>query len=90
MVGKTWQYSGYVESINIKGVSTSGAQFLFSVISLDGRNHSSFTLDDVQPSRYAAMASVLTAAFAAGKVVYLNTTPTGGVPYASEIEVIRE
>jgi hypothetical protein len=89
MIGKTWQYSGYVKSISIKGVATSGAQFLFSVISLSGRDHASFTRDDAQPSRYAAMASLLTAAFAAGKVIYLNTTPTGGVPFAAEIQVRR-
>jgi hypothetical protein len=89
MNGKTWQYSGYVESINIKGQSTSGNQFLFSVVTQDGDTHNSFTLDASEPSRYAAMASLLTAAFAGGKMVYLNTTPTGGVPYASEIVVIR-
>jgi len=89
MSGKTWQFSDYVESINIKGLSTSGDQFLFSVISENGSSHNSFTLDPAEPSRFAAMASLLTAAFAGGKVVHLNTTATGGVPFTSEIAVVR-
>ncbi len=92
MNGTGFQYTGYVESINIKGVGPRSNQFLFSVVSLKGDQHWSFVLDAAsEPPRYAAMASFLTAAFAGGKVVSLNTTipPGGGVPFASEIQVVR-
>jgi hypothetical protein len=75
MTGTVWEYSGYVEGINIKGTQGSGDQFLFSVITQDGARHESFRSDDRQPQRYAAMASLLAAAFAAGHVIYLNTAP---------------
>jgi len=73
---KVWQYFGYLESINIKGVGESDAQFLFAIISPDGKNHWSFTLDSSNEARYGAMASLLIAARSAGKIVYLNTTTT--------------
>jgi hypothetical protein len=95
MNGSAFQYTGYVESINIKGVGPNSDQFLFSLISLDGSKHWSFVLDAAsEPQRYAAMASLLTAAFAGDKIVSLNTSTLssqarGGVAIACEIQVVR-
>jgi hypothetical protein len=41
-------------------------------------------LDDKQPQRYAAMASLLAAAFAAGHMIYLNTAPPPDIRRALE------
>ena len=90
MNGSAFDYTGYVESINIKGIGSGAShQFLFSVVNSGG--HQSFLLDTSAPSRYGAMVSVLTAAYASGNIVQLNTTPNsgGGQPFASEIQVNR-
>jgi hypothetical protein len=87
MIKKAWQYAGYIERINIKGARESGAQFLFAITSPDGKSHWSFTLDSSNEVRYGAMASLLIAAWSAGKIVYLNATPSdGGDSFASEIQ----
>jgi hypothetical protein len=94
MNGRVFEYTGYIESINIKGRDTSTShQFLFSVMTPDGTKHWPFRLDwDTGPVRYAAMASLLTAAFASDKIVRINTAgpSSGDVPYATEIEVVRD
>jgi hypothetical protein len=93
MAADGFEFVGYVESINIKGVGPNSHQFLFSLVTKNGANHWSFLLDPFsEPPRYAAMAGLLSACFAGDKIVRLNTTPnTGGGPaYAAEIEVVRE
>ena len=91
MNGRSFEFEGYVESINIKGVGINSHQFLFSLVSPKGDKHWSFLLDvESEPSRYTAMVSLLTAAYAGDKLVAVNTTPhVGGPPYAAEIEVVR-
>ena len=88
-----FEFVGYVESINIKGKDApSSHQFLFSVVSVSGDQHWPFRLDwNTGPVRYGAMASLLTAAFAADRLVQINIAgpTTDGPPYASEIEVVR-
>jgi hypothetical protein len=83
-------YVGFVENINIKGVGPNSNQFLFALVWKTG--HQSFVLDPFsEPHRYTAMASLITAAWAADKEVRVNTSPNpGGVAFASEIEVVRE
>jgi hypothetical protein len=86
-----FEFIGYIENINIKGTGSTGNQFLFALISLDGDQHWSFHLDPSEPRRYAAMSSLLASAFAAGTVVSLNTVPNiGHQPFAAEIEVLRK
>lgn len=93
MNGGRFEYVGYVESINIKGKDVASShQFLFSVVNATGDQHWPFRLDwNSGPVRYTAMASLLTSAFATDKMVHINTAgpSTDGVPYASEIEVVR-
>jgi hypothetical protein len=91
MNGQSFEYTGYVESINIKGVGNNSHQFLFSLVSVHGDQHWPFLLDHrSEPLRYTAMVSLLTAAYAGNKIVKMNTTPNpGGSPYAAEIEVFR-
>ena len=72
MTKKVWQYFGYSESINIKGVGESDAQFLFAIISPDGKNHWSFTLD----SSLRGYGEPPDCGRSAGKIIYLNTTTT--------------
>ena len=93
MNGRSFEYEGYVESINIKGSGeASSHQFLFSLISPKGDRHWSFLLDvSKAPLRYGAMSSLLIAAFAGNQIVKMNTAPgIGGLPYATEIEVVRK
>jgi hypothetical protein len=87
-----FEFVGYVESINIKGVGPNSNQCLFAIVSKNGDKHQSFLLDPTtEPTRYAAMAALLSAAYAGGKTVRLNTTPNpGGPAYAAEIEVAGE
>lgn len=91
MNGRPFEYEGYVESINIKGAGKNSHQFLFSLVTTKGDKHWSFLLETLsEPQRYAAMASLLAAAYAGGNVVKLNTTPQGSGPaIAAEIEVVR-
>ena len=92
MNSRTFEHTGYVESINIKGAGPSSShQFLFSLVTAKGDQHWSFLLDtESAPLRYMAMASLLSAAYAGGKLVRINTAPhVGGLPYAAEIEVAR-
>jgi len=92
MNGSTFEYTGYIESINVKGAGPTSHQFLFSVVSAKGDKHWSFLLDtESVPLRYGAMASLLAAAYAGGKVVRVNTAPhVGGPAFAAEIEVVRD
>ena len=92
MAAGGFEFEGFVETINIKGVGPNSNQFLFSLVTKNGDKHQSYVLDSFsEPGRYAAMASLLTACFAGDKVVRLNTTPNpGGVAFAAEIEVVRE
>jgi hypothetical protein len=86
-----FEYVGYVESINIKGVGPNSHQFLFSLVTAKGDKHWSFKLDvGTEPLRYTAMASLLSAAYAENKLVRLNKAPQGDGPaFAAEIEVVR-
>ena len=91
MNGRTFEYTGYVESINVKGAGKNSHQFLFSVVSPKGDDHRPFLLDtESAPLRYTAMVSLLTTAYAAGKMIRINTAPHADVPFAAEIEVVRE
>ena len=91
MNGSAFEFTGRVESINIKGAGPNSNQCLFSLISPGGKQHWSFLLDPVsEPARYGAMVSLLAAAWSADKIVSLNTAPNSGGPaYAAEIEVVR-
>lgn len=91
MNGRSFEWTGYVESINVKGVKQNSHQFLFSVVSDAGDAHRSFLLDTAaEPARYTAMVSVLTAAYVADRMVGINTAPDIHEPrYAAEIEVVR-
>jgi hypothetical protein len=62
------------------------------LVTKNGNTHQSYLLDPFsEPSRYTAMASLLSACFGGDKVVRLNTTPNpGGPAFAAEIEVVRE
>ncbi len=82
-----FEFVGKVESINIKGDGTSSHQFLFSLINKKGE-HRSFLLDQSEPLRFSAMASLLTAAFAAEKKVSIRTAANASGPaFAGELEV---
>ena len=88
-----FEFAGYVESINIKGVGPNSNQFLFSLVTKNGNQHQSFLLDPFsEPTRYAAMAGLLSAAYAGEKFVQMNTAPNsgGGPAFAAEIEVSGE
>ena len=87
-----FEYVGYVESINIKGVGPNSNQCLFAIVSKNGDKHQSFLLDPFsEPTRYTAMASLLSAAYAGQKMVRVNTAPNpGGPAFAGEIEVAGE
>jgi hypothetical protein len=87
-----FEFVGFVESINIKGVGPNSNQFLFSLVTKNGNQHQSYLLDSSsEPSRYTAMAGLLSTAYAGGKTVSLNTTPNpGGPAFAAEIEVSGE
>ena len=55
-----FDYTGYIESINIKGAGPNSHQFLFSLINPKGDKHWTFLLDQVsEPLRYTAMASLV-------------------------------
>jgi hypothetical protein len=87
-----FEFAGFVESINIKGVGPNSNQFLFSLVTKNGNQHQSFLLDPFsEPTRYTAMANLLSAAYAGGKFVSINTAPNpGGPAFAAEIEVSGE
>jgi hypothetical protein len=62
-------------------------------VSKNGDKHQSFLLDpSSEPTRYTAMAGLLSAAYAGEKFVRLNTAPNpgGGPAFAAEIEVSGE
>ena len=55
-----FEYVGYVESINIKGVGPNSNQCLFAIVSKNGDKHQSFLLDPFSElMRYTAMAGLL-------------------------------
>ena len=87
-----FEFVGYVESINIKGVGPNSNQCLFAIVSKNGDKHQSFLLDSTtEPARYTAMAGLLSAAYAGEKMVRVNTAPDpGGPAIAAEIEVAGE
>lgn len=90
MNGSAFEFTGFIESINIKGVGATGDQFLFSLISPKGDKHWSFLLDPSEPTRFSAMASLISVAYGTNKIVRLNTSVNAGGPsFASEIEVVR-
>lgn len=91
MNGNSFKYSGYVESLNVKGDGPNSHQCLFALVSKDGKKHWSFLLDPNPPTeRNVVMANLLIAAWANGKPVKLNSKANGGAPeIATEIEVER-
>lgn len=91
MNGRSFEYTGFVESLNIKGGGPEAShQVLFSLVSQNGKEHWPFRLDTSAPARCQTMTSLLAAAYAAGAVVQLNTAPgTATVPFAAELEVRR-
>jgi hypothetical protein len=91
MNDNTFEYTGYVEVINIKGVGPGSHEFLFRIANSTGDKRWLFALDHVsEPLRYTAMVNLLTAVYASNTMVALNTAPNpGGQPFAAEIEVVR-
>ncbi|MGD9830721.1 MAG: hypothetical protein AB7U66_18520, partial [Hyphomicrobiaceae bacterium] len=64
MNGRSFEYTGFVESLNIKGAGpASSHQVLFSLISEDGKAHWSFRIDTSAPARCQTMTSLLAAAY---------------------------
>ena len=89
-MGRAFEYTGYVESINIKGVGANSHQFLFSLV--DPKvEYWPFLLDVAsEPLRYTAMANLVIAAHAANRNVRINTVKNADGPrYATEIEIVR-
>ncbi len=82
-----FEFTGRVESINVKGAGVNSNQFLFSLVNKKGEHHS-YLLDSSEQLRFSAMASLLTSAFATGVRVKIRTAPNANGPgYGGELEV---
>ena len=77
------EFSGRLESISING---GGSHFQFVVANKTGG--SSYLLDSTNQPSFATLASLVTAAYMAGKKIHVKATPNGdGLPFASEIRI---
>ncbi len=77
------EISGRLESLSFKG---SGNHFQFTVANKNGG--SSYLLDSTHQPNFATLASLVTAAYMAGKKIHVKATQNGdGPPYASEISM---
>ncbi len=81
------EFSGRVESINVKGTGTNANQFNFSLIGKKGA-HKSYSLDPADPVRFSTMANILVAASSSGAKIKIRSVPNANGPsFASELEV---
>lgn len=77
------EFSGRLESISI---SNGGAHFQFEVA--NKTSHQACLLDTASQPGFAALATLVTAAYMAGKKVHVKSKPNGdGLLIASEIRV---
>ncbi len=85
-----FEFTGKVESLNVKGDGPATShQCLFSLAHGKGEHHA-YLLDRSDMSRYLAMLSVLTTAYAQGAKVAINARDNGGAPrIAIELEIRR-
>lgn len=83
-----FEFTGRVESINVKGDGPATShQCLFALVNGKGEHHP-YLLDRTDASRYSAMLSVLTAAYARGAKVSIAAKPNGDAPrIAIELEI---
>ena len=77
------EFSGRLESISING---GGSHFQFTVANKTGG--SSYLLDSSNQPSFGTLASLVTAAYMAGKKIHVKAAPNGeGLPFASEIRI---
>jgi hypothetical protein len=77
------EFTGRLESISING---GGSHFQFAVTNKTGG--SSYLLDSANQPSFTTLASLVTAAYMAGKKIHVKATPNGdGLPFASEIRI---
>ena len=82
-----FEFSGRVESINVKGDGASGSQCVVNLTNKKGQ-HRSFRLDPADALHFSTMANLIFVAFSAGRKVNLRTAPNAdGSGYVSEVEV---
>lgn len=82
-----FEFSGRVDSINVKGTGANANQFQFSLIGKKGVQKSYF-LDPAEPVRFSAMANILVAASSSGAKIKVHSVPNAnGSSFANELEV---
>ncbi len=89
MNGQAEKFTGYVESLNIKGEGPNSHQCLFAIAAKSGE-HKPFLLDtDAEQSRYLAMVSLLATAYTSTSKVQVtpSSRQNNGVHYVTEIEL---
>lgn len=89
MNGGTGQFTGVVDSINVKGDGGGSAQLLFALRADNGDKKPLVVLSDSDPRTFAAMATVLTAAMQSGLTVQATYRSTRPTDRAIEIEIRR-
>lgn len=85
--GNKFEFTGRIDTINVKGSGVNGNHFQFSLIDKKGAQKS-YLLDPAEPLHFATMANLLTAATGAGaKVKIRSVLNPDGSSFASELEV---
>lgn len=89
MNGQAEKFTGYIESLNVKGAGPNSHQCLFAVVRKSG-DHRPFLIDtDAEQSRYLAMVSLLATAYTSNSKVQVtpSSRQNNGVPHVNEIEL---
>ena len=82
-----FEFTGKVDSINIRGTGSGNSQFQFSLVDKKGANRP-YLLNPSDPLCFQAMAGLLIAASTSGAKVKIRSVPSASGPnYASELEV---
>jgi hypothetical protein len=77
------EFSGRLESVSING---GGSHFQFELANKDGS--SAYLLDPANQSSFTILASLVTAAYMAGKKIHVKAAPNSeGLPFVSEIRI---
>lgn len=90
MNGTSGQFSGVVDSINVKGDGPNSAQLLFVVRAENGKNRPFVVSSDADARMFAAAATVLSLAFENGLTVAVTFQTAHPTDKAFEVEIRRK
>jgi phosphoglucomutase len=89
MNGTSGQFSGVVDSINVKGDGLNSAQLLFAVRAENGEKRPFVVSSDADARMFAATATVLSLAFENGLTVAVTFQAAHPTNKAIEVEIRR-